>query len=154
MQVWSMMYESTMGHPQHRKYSNHYTKSRENFMRSCEILMRSHDNSRDLVIISMVPLIIANELARLDDYHSRRSSKKIRRPAEDVQIERTEAEVYSNIDLDLSFAYKHVLSHCHLSVIPLLLRSRRKTKKHSIGFILANRVERIQSSLLRRSSVW
>ena len=54
------------------------------------------------------------------DYHSRRSSKKIRRQAENVQIEWTEAEVYSNIDLDLSFAKKHVLSHCHLSVIPLL----------------------------------
>ena len=37
-------------------------------------------------------------------YHSRRSSKKVRRQAEDVQIEWTEAEVYSTIDLDLSFA--------------------------------------------------
>ena len=84
-------------------------------------------------------------LARLP---SRRYSKKIRK------IEWTEAEVYSNNDLDLSFVKKHVLSHCHLSVIPLLPRSIRKTKKHSVGFILANRVERMKSSLLRRSSVW
>ena len=35
-------------------------------------------------------------------YHSRRSSKKIGKQAEDdLQIEWTEAEVYSTIDLDL-----------------------------------------------------
>ena len=61
----------------------------------------------------------------------------------DVQIEWTEAEVYSNIDLDLSFDEKHVLSHCNISVIPFLLRLRRKTKKHSVRSILANRVEKI-----------
>ena len=82
------------------------------------------------------------------DYHIRRSSKKIRSKAEELQIEWTEAEVYSNIDHDLSFASKHVLSHCHLSVIPLILRSRRETKKHSVGSILANRVERREDNLL------
>ena len=38
------------------------------------------------------------------DYHSRRYSLiRSEGKAEDVQIEWTEAEVYSNIDLDLSF---------------------------------------------------
>ena len=88
------------------------------------------------------------------DYQAEDIPRRSEGKTEDVQNEWTEAEVYSNIDLDLSFAKKHVLSHCYPSMIPLLLRSRRKTKKHSVGSILANRVERMKSSLLRRSSVW
>ena len=47
----------------------------------------------------------------------------------------------------------HVLSHCHLSTIPLIPRMRWKRKQHFVGSILANRVDIINSSLRRCSVV-
>ena len=51
------------------------------------------------------------------------------------------------LEIDLLFDEKHVLPHCHLSAIHLLLRLRWKRKKHSVGSILANRVKRINTPI-------
>ena len=56
---------------------------------------------------------------------------------------RRERDCMSSLEIDLIFDDKHVLPHCHISVIHLLLRLRWKRKKHSVGSILANRVKRI-----------
>ena len=96
------------------------------------------------------------------DYHSGSRRAGDKEDVSDVQIESDRSiTIFQHLEIDLILAdintiNWHVVSHCHLSVIPLLLRLRWKRKKHSVWSILANWVERINPSLLRsigRSSV-